>query len=182
MFIPHLPAGFLLTQTLLKLSDSSVSTKRQTLALMLTGLSGSVFPDLDLIYFYLIDGRQHGHHSYWTHMPAFWTTLLFFSLTLSLSLKTRLISASIIIFYLNIMLHLILDTIAGGIHWLYPLNTSYFVFVRIQPAYNWWVWNFILHWTFVLEILISSIAGFKLLTLFQSHSVNKSATLLNKQK
>lgn len=178
MFIAHLPAGFLLTQALLKFSDSSALTKRQTLALILIGLSGSIFPDLDLLYFYLIDGRQHGHHSYWTHMPVFWTLLVLFSLSLSLSLKARLLSAGIIIFYLNIMLHLLLDTFVGGIFWLFPFNTSYLAFVSIKPIYGWWVWNFILHWTFALEILISSIAGLKLLTLFKSHRVNKNATLL----
>ena len=72
MLIAHLPAGYLLSKGMLAmehLHHLSAQTKRR---LVVAGMAGAIFPDIDLLYFYLIDHRQHGHHSYWTHLPLFW--------------------------------------------------------------------------------------------------------------
>lgn len=64
MFIGHLPAGYCLTTTLLKCfgcKDDSVYRRY-----LWIGLIASVLPDVDMIYFYWIDHRQHVHHAYWT--------------------------------------------------------------------------------------------------------------------
>jgi inner membrane protein len=45
-----------------------------------------------------------------------------------------------------------LDTVAGKIRWLYPFSNKDFVLVHIPSIHSWWVWNFVMHWTFCLEL------------------------------
>ena len=59
----------------------------------------------------------------------------------------------------NALLHLMLDTIAGGIAWFYPFSPRPFVLVDVPAIHGWWVWNFVLHWTFALEVLVWLWAG-----------------------
>ena len=35
-----------------------------------------VAPDVDMLRFYLIDNREHRHHSYLTHRPIIWAGIL----------------------------------------------------------------------------------------------------------
>jgi len=156
MFIAHLPAGYLLSRLLIRNSKSLNLTKKQYQLLLLTGLLGSILPDFDLLYFFLIDGRQHGHHGYWTHIPYYWTTLFLLGFVYCKMIQAnKLIVTGLLILYLNIMLHLLLDTLVGGIYWLYPINQFYLYLVDIQPRFDWWVLNFVMHWTFALELLIT---------------------------
>ena len=164
MFIAHLPAGFLLSRQLLrKQRDSSHYIK-----FLLVGLIASVVPDFDLVYFHLIDNRQHPHHSYWTHIPIYWIgiyAILFYPVSkwfgrIGLKLLT--------LFLLCGLLHMILDSIASGIKWLYPVDTSYFGLWRIPSIYHWWVANYLFHWTFLLELLITASAAF---LFFRDHAL-----------
>lgn len=163
MFIAHLPAGLLLTQVLIKGASSTELAKPQYYFLLFTGLIGSILPDFDLLYFFLIDNRQHGHHSYWTHMPYYWTALFLFGLVYCKMIQAnRFVFSALLILYLNILLHLVLDTLVGGIYWLYPMNDLYLSLVEIRPQFDWWVLNFVLHWTFMLELLITALALYRL--------------------
>lgn len=56
------------------------------------------------------------------------------------------------VIYTNVMLHLALDTIVGKIRWLYPFSRQDFYLFEVTARYKWAYWNFILHWTFLLEI------------------------------
>jgi inner membrane protein len=69
MFIAHLPAGYVLTRRLIDRAPAGDALSRRLLAL---GLWASVLPNLDLLYFYLIDNRQTLHHLYWPHVPVSW--------------------------------------------------------------------------------------------------------------
>ena len=75
MFLAHMPAGYMASKFLLSQFQLDIS---KTKWLLLLGLLGSIFPDLDMLYFYLIDNRQHGHHSYLTHIPFYWISLFGF--------------------------------------------------------------------------------------------------------
>ncbi len=161
MFIAHLPAAYLLTNAITRYSNRnavSVKTRRSALLLLITGLIASVFPDLDLIYFYLVDGRQNNHHIYWTHVPVFW---ILFTATALIFLKwinaTRY-EVYVWVFSLNIMLHLLLDTIVGGILWFYPVSMEMIQVIEVPAVYNWWVANFLWHWTFLFELVILYLA------------------------
>lgn len=144
MFIGHLPAGFILTNFLQK----RLRDKR----FLWLGLIGSVLPDIDLLYFYLVDNRQTLHHDYWIHIPFYWFCICLISFAcLYLFRQNRLYTAAII-FFANIFLHLLLDTVVGGIVWLYPLS-EHSLFLTVVPArYQPWYLSFVFHWTFLLEI------------------------------
>jgi inner membrane protein len=64
--------------------------------------------------------------------------------------KQYLIFVAVI--FANLMLHMVLDSIAASIHWLYPLVDLEINLVKVPARYSWWVWNFFLHWTFFIEI------------------------------
>ena len=69
MFIAHLPAGYLLTRFVVVKRGMAHIPSFQYRTFMALGLIGSLLPDVDMLYFYLIDNRQHLHHGYWTHIP-----------------------------------------------------------------------------------------------------------------
>ena len=152
MFIAHLPAGYLWTRYLLGkryATDAQSSLYRRLMAL---GLAGSLLPDLDMVYFYLIDLRQHLHHGYATHVPLFWLVLFGLTLVSGVILKKPAIRAAAIILFSNVFIHLGLDTIVGKVRWLAPFSGRDFVLIKVPARYGWWVWNFIFHWTFLIEV------------------------------
>jgi inner membrane protein len=148
MFIAHLPAGYLLT---LKL-QAWFKTKKY----LWLGLVASVLPDIDIFYFLLFDGRRTFHHLYLTHLPFYWAVLaLAVYLALLLTKQKKLIPAATV-FFANIFLHLILDTIVGGILWLYPFSNLSYHLITVPAKYSFWVYSFVFHWTFLLELGITA--------------------------
>jgi inner membrane protein len=55
---------------------------------------------------------------------------------------------------LNVLLHLVLDTVAGGIRWLWPFSDVELALTTVRARYHPWVLNFVLHWTFALEVAL----------------------------
>ena len=158
MFLAHMPAGYLASRLLV--SQFQLDSPK-TKYLLLLGLLGSIFPDLDMFYFYLIDNRQHSHHSYWTHIPFYWISLLALTYAVAAFFKSRFLVAAATVFFGCILLHLSLDTFTGGgIKWLFPFENSYINIFTIPAQPNrYWLWNYFLHWTAFVEITIISIAG-----------------------
>ena len=68
MFIAHIPVGLALARRI----------TRQPLTGVLIGVAslGAIFPDLDLIRFYIFDNHQRHHHDYWTHIPSVWVGIM----------------------------------------------------------------------------------------------------------
>lgn len=146
MFLAHLPAGYILTNFLQK--------KLNTSRFLWVGLVASILPDIDLVYFYLFDHRQTLHHSYWIHVPFYWLILGLLTLIVIRLSKQRAYLAAAIIFFANIFLHLLLDTLVGKIEWLYPISSHAFYLFDVPAKYDFWVYNFIFHWTFLLEMAV----------------------------
>ena len=155
MFIAHLPAGYILTKTIQKKAD----TKNY----LWIGLLGSIFPDLDLFYFYLIDGRQTLHHDYWIHTPFYWLSIGIIIFTALWIFKKRDYFLPAILFFSNIFLHLLLDTVVGKIAWLFPLSDEAYYLFDVPAVYGFWVYNFIFHWTFLFEVGVVIWAAFVLM-------------------
>lgn len=153
MFIAHLPAGYLLTRYGQRIVGDS------SRAILATGLVASVIPDLDLFWFYLVDDRQVVHHSYVTHMPLFWVGLAGLVWALCRVLKLRKAPLYIGIALAGVLLHMMLDSIAAEVKWFWPFSDYEFGLVVIPASHDWWVWNFILHWTFAAELAIIAGAG-----------------------
>lgn len=148
MFVAHLPAGYI---TAALLEHRWLATRRRYLFVAL--LLGSIFPDFDMLYFYLVDGGRRLHHQYWTHLPVFWLSLLAFAFCAFRVLRPWL-APLVVAFVGGVFLHLILDTPFGGILWLAPFSDRMFHFVTVPATRSWWVWSFVFHWSFTIEVAI----------------------------
>ncbi|MBI4803267.1 MAG: metal-dependent hydrolase [Elusimicrobia bacterium] len=145
MLVAHLPAGYILAAKL---------RKRYGHPCFWPVIIGSVFPDLDTLYFYLVDDRRTLHHHYLFHRPVYWLMTGIVAVIILALFKRRRDVVRLSWFLTGVLLHLFLDTIAGKIDWLYPFSEHSFAFVEVPAKYGWWVWNFIFHWTFCLEIAL----------------------------
>lgn len=153
MFIAHLPAGYLgacAIESCLPVSIPTPVRRKIFRAFVL----GSILPDLDMLYFYFIDRQQHPHHEYWTHLPIFWSVVYGVMLVLAGLRQHRTLAIVSTAFFTGILLHLLLDTPMGGIAWFYPISKTLIYGVTVPARYDWWVWNFVLHWTFLAEVLL----------------------------
>lgn len=123
------------------------------------GMLGAVAPDLDIFYFYFVDDRQHHHHLYFPHLPVVWLALVAVS-TIWLLGRRNATSLLAFVFSLNGLIHMLLDTVAGEIWWLGPWVDVPFALVTVPARYQPWWLNFVLHWTFLLEILVLLLAAY----------------------
>ncbi|QAU35335.1 metal-dependent hydrolase [Janthinobacterium sp. 17J80-10] len=149
MFIAHLPAGYISSAMLFPHFRFTGVYKKKFLA---SGVFGAIAPDLDIFYFYLIDHRQHNHHSYFSHFPLTWTVLLLCALFWLYRSRSNSMAALAAIFAFNGLVHMVLDTVVGSIQWLAPFIDRYFAAFPVPALYQPWWLNFILHWSFLLEI------------------------------
>lgn len=110
-----------------------------------------------MIWFYFIDDRAFHHHRYWVHIPTFWAMVAVVVLPLiALAARRYLMAASV--FFAALLMHMCLDTISGDILWHWPFSDHFTHLVTIPATYKSWVWNFILHWVFALELAIWGLA------------------------
>lgn len=125
---------------------------------MCLGLVASMLPDIDMLYFNSVSSSK-SHHEFVTHMPMFWFLVMFFALGLSSTFiknERRYERALLVLFilFINIFLHMLLDSFATPIRWVYPLYNYSFELIHVPAKYDWWVWNSVLHWSFLAEIVI----------------------------
>jgi inner membrane protein len=162
MIIAHGPAGYLLTKifanTLLRNSMSSLHDPKRYNLLILAGIIGGIMPDFDFVYHIFIDSDRTPHHSYITHMPFFWLSLMSLLIVTGTLLKKPFFTAVSTVMCSASLLHLIFDTLTGEIYWLYPFSMHPFNVFSVHGTYIWWVHNYMYHWTFLIEITTVTIA------------------------
>src|SRR4051812_28015721 len=127
MIVGHLPAGYLLTRTIQRHFPTSPA--------LWIGLTGSIFPDADLLWFYGMDHRQQHHHSYFTHLPIFWLLMMAVLLPLARACRPAL-SPAVALFLCNGLLHVVLDTWVGDIRWLYPWSDRWIHVVSVPATHE----------------------------------------------
>lgn len=151
MFIAHLPAGYILGRA---------AARTGLPGTMAAALAGSILPDLDLFYFYLVDARQHHHHSYWIHYPVVWLTLLAASgIWLALARgRSKRAAWPAFILCLSAMAHIMLDGLVGDIMLLAPWSRKFYALAQVEAIHQPWWLNFILHWSFAVELAITAAA------------------------
>jgi inner membrane protein len=155
MFIGHLPAGYLVSAPLARRAGLPPHVRRRVVWL---GLAASVLPDLDLVYFFTLGRRQHVHHTYLPHLPAFWAAVLTAAALVLAVARPRYRWIACAVVGINLFLHLALDTVAGGVLWLWPASDASFVLAEVPARYRPWYLNFVLHWTFWLELALVAAA------------------------
>lgn len=151
MIIAHLPAGYVTSKLLhARLNAREAAFK----PFLYAGLLGAIAPDLDKVYLYLAHDRRLHHHTLWLHFPIVWAVLLLVSLIWFHAARARIAAALAVIFSVNGLLHMVLDTVAGDIWWLAPFVDQPFSLFAVPGRYSpWWV-NNMLHWTFAFELAI----------------------------
>jgi inner membrane protein len=151
VFIGHLPSGYLLA--------AAVARGRPTRTALAAALAGAVFPDVDLLWFYLGDDRQTLHHKYFPHLPAFWLVVALAWLACHVLSPPAALRSAGWRFIGGAFLHLCPDSIVGRVYWLAPFSAQpfYLFTVHAVPG-RFWVWNFVPHPSFDLEILVCAAA------------------------
>lgn len=148
MITAHLPAGYVTGRAFAHSGP-----------VLWSAMLGGILPDLDLIWFYLVDDRAFHHHHYWVHIPAFWAALAAILLPVAAS-RGPCWSCPAFAFFAAILVHLLLDTLAGDIKWLWPHSDRFFHLVTVPAVHSHWILNFILHPVFVAELAIWAAALF----------------------
>ena len=146
MLTAHLPSGYCLGKI-----------KGWCGPVFAAAIVGAVLPDIDLLFFYFVDDRAIHHHRYWVHVPFFWAVIASITLPAVGSSRFRPVA---IAFFAAILMHLLLDSIGGGIMWLAPFNTELVELVTVQPTHSHWILSFLLHWTFLFEVLTWILAAY----------------------
>ena len=141
MLTAHLPSGYVMARL----------WGRPAPWLMLAALIGAMVPDLDMLWFHLVDNASVHHHRYWPHIPLIWAGIAVVCTGILWRTQWRVAG---LMFFAAIFLHLMLDTVTGGILWLYPVSSTLFRLVEVPAAYDHWVISFLLHWTFALELAV----------------------------
>jgi inner membrane protein len=162
MLTAHLPSGYVLARSLPKGIP----------ALLPVALVGAVLPDFDMLWFYFVDDRAFHHHRYWVHIPAFWLAVA--ALTLPLAWWAGHVRTAAV-FFAAILMHLVLDSIGGGILWGAPLSDRLFEMVTVPAAHGHWITSFVLHWTFLAELAVWAAAT--LLWLKRAEGTMSTATV-----
>jgi len=166
MIIAHGPAGYLCARLLsrTRLGDMLKPQFNPFYRIfMFAGILGGIFPDFDFIYHVFIDSDRTPHHKYLTHLPIFWITLWLLCFFIGYFLKHRQFFAVATVFCFSGFVHLILDTITGPIYWFAPFSHIGVNVFKVADAHFWWVSNYLEHWTFLIEILIISVALYQFL-------------------
>lgn len=154
MFIAHAPAGYITSRLLAPWLDADGPHYRRFVG---WGMFGAVAPDLDLFWHVLVDHRQHDHHSYLTHFPITW--LLAMLAALLWRRRQAVAGALAFSFSLGGLMHMVLDSVVGGIRWLAPFSDQSYVLSTPTPDFLalWWFY-FLFHWSFKLELAITAAA------------------------
>ncbi len=149
MIVGHLPAGYLVSRFVYyRLGSDNIALKW----FLLVGLFGSIVPDLDLLYAYFFARAYRHHHTYLTHLPIVWVSFLLVSVGLrSFGLWARF-SAFLLVFSLNGLVHMMLDTIAGEIWWFAPFVDESFTLYTSDMGYERWWMNILFNWAFAVEM------------------------------
>ncbi|MEM9582111.1 MAG: metal-dependent hydrolase [Pseudomonadota bacterium] len=143
MITAHLPSGYIAYRAL-KPPDPLV---------LWACLIGAVFPDFDLLWFFLIDNQSIHHHRYWVHAPGFWLAVSLLVAPVLWQVGGRIRFAGFA-FLGAWFLHLCLDSIAGSIMWLWPFSDQFYQLTTVQPTHSHYLLSFLAHWSFTVEILI----------------------------
>lgn len=147
MLTAHLPAGYLTGRAFGAAGGAAGG------AVMGAALLGGVLPDIDMIWFHLVDEGAIHHHRYWVHAPGFWAALAAATLPALRAWRPRWLRPALA-FFAAILVHLVLDSLAGSIMWLWPFDGTLYALVEVPATRSHWVLSFLTHWTMLAELAI----------------------------
>jgi len=138
MIFAHGPLGFLIASAFHKRARKAPFnlTDRQWYAVLAAGFIGGIFPDVDLFFYYFVNAET-SHREFITHTPFFYICLFVVAALIAKIAKSPKLFFGSAIFTLGTFSHLITDSVAAKILFLYPWqNTLYGVQNLHIPALN----------------------------------------------
>ena len=153
MLIAHAPTGLLIAALLIRMKPCDTSWKHW----YVTGAVMGVLPDLDMLWFYFVDHKQFHHHVYLPHWPVVWLGISVLSLCVY-GLKRSKWAAYAVLLGLVGMSHMVLDGVVGDIGWFKPWCDTLYSMFEVTNRYSPWQLNFIIHWSFALELLLLALS------------------------
>ena len=148
MLIAHMPAGYIVAK----------AAKQEKKSVVLSSLIFSIWPDLGLIYFYFFDNTSTFHRHHFPHLPIVMAIAFIATLPLYFWKPFKKFQIYYLLFFINWLIHLVLDTFTERIFWLYPFSNEGFRLIEIPAVFHHWIISFVLHWTFAVELAIVAIA------------------------
>ncbi|MBI2410298.1 MAG: metal-dependent hydrolase [Candidatus Kerfeldbacteria bacterium] len=147
MIFAHGPLGFVTTLTLRNAWIKRYPKKRRFgYWLLAIGWFGAIFPDVDLLYFYL-HNASGSHRDFITHTPILYLGVLVVGCLIAwLTKNTKLLFATFA-FTLGTATHLLTDTVIGQIKIFYPFSYEFYGiadFHRFSITTNLLFFNFLL--------------------------------------
>ena len=122
-------------------------------------LVGSLLPDVDLFWCYLVDKGQFHHHGYVTHWPVLWVSLSAAAL-LWYGVRKSGAAAALLALAVSALVHVLLDGVVGDIQLFAPWSREYYALATVPAVYRPWWLNFFLHWSMLVELLICAWASY----------------------
>lgn len=168
MIIGHLPAGYFTTRYLIK--RQKLPLNKWWLGL---GIISAILPDLDYIYWLLSNDQADTHRGYITTYPIIYLGLFLISLLIYLFYKRQWLKNAIILIFINIFVHFLLDTPFYGVKWFYPLCNQEVGIYNVGSYTNGsgiQVQNYFTHWYWYLEITLWVVA---IISIFYSFKKGK---------
>ena len=126
----------------------------------LTGAVFGVLPDLDMLWFYWVDHRQFHHHVYFTHWPIVWLGLGGLAVAWWRMRRSEASVYAVLLAAIG-MVHVVMDSVVGDIGWFKPWDDVLYSWFEVTNRYSPWQLNFIIHWSFALELVIVALAVLK---------------------
>jgi len=142
MLIAHAPMGYIIAK----------KQKVEKKSLAAASILFSVLPDFDLLYYYIFDDGKRSHHLYFPHLPIVMFGSFLILLPFMQFRPMKKFRPYISLFYINWLVHLLLDTVTGGIAWLYPLKNTLIKLIQIPAHMSHWILSFVFHYSFLIEI------------------------------
>ncbi len=135
MLLAHGPLGLTTAYATKKLWNKDFYTSTDKAFLFSLSQVSAILPDLDLAYA-IFDTYKTSHHSYITHTPLPYLiiaiTLYISSIFIKGKMK-RILRSLNFIFILNIIGHLLTDSVVCKIRLLYPFSNREFFFFNVSP-------------------------------------------------
>jgi len=147
MLIAHIPSGYIVAKAF----------KQEKKPIVISSLIFSMWPDLGLVYFYLFDSSII-HRHFFPHLPIIMASAFLVTLPLYYMKFFEKMKIYYVLFFVNWLVHMILDSFTERIFWLYPLSNHGFQLIEIPAVFSHWIISFVLHWSFVVELAIVSFA------------------------
>ncbi len=162
MFIAHLPAGYLCAR-------AAQYGGLRARGLMAACLLGSLLPDVDLFWCYLVDAGRVHHHLYVTHFPLLWLALLLLALAACKLTHGRDWAVATACGAGSALLHVALDGVAGDIPLFAPWSMEFYALTTVEARYSPWWLNFLLHGSMLVELALCSMALYLFIRRWRTH-------------